>query len=156
MINSKYEYVFEKEKQRIISQNPANEKKYDCAGVYSISIGGNLTYIGKAKNMLKRITEHILEIKREKPMGHKYEIFKQAMNEDVKITFDVIYRAVSSDTDELEKEIGEKEGFFIRQYLPVLNYQIPKEENYKSFTVNKEANTITLDQIMEKEDYYGF
>ena len=44
----------------------------------------------------------------------------------------------------------------IRQYLPVLNYQIPKEENYKSFTVNKEANTITLDQIMEKEDYYGF
>lgn len=95
--------------------------------------------------MLKRITEHILEIKREKPMGHKYEIFKQAMNEDVKITFDVIYRAVSSDTDELEKEIGEKEGFFIRQYLPVLNYQIPKEENYKSFTVNKEANTITLD-----------
>ena len=31
----------------------------------------------------------------------------------------------------IEEEIGEKEGEFIRRYLPPLNYQIPKAENWR-------------------------
>ena len=86
-----------------------------------------------------------MEIGREIPKEHKYKILKEAKENDLRIKFDVLYYAKNWHWLYIIEEIGEKEGFFIRQYLPVLNYQIPKEENYKSFTVNKEANTITLD-----------
>ena len=62
-----YKYVFEKKKQGIISSGQDIEEKYNRAGVYSISIGNELVYIGKSENMLKRLTEHVMEIEREIP-----------------------------------------------------------------------------------------
>ena len=33
-------------------------------------------------------------------------------------------------------EIGEKEGEYIRMYHPILNTQIPKEDNWRNFDMN--------------------
>lgn len=38
-------------------------KKYECAGIYSISLDDELVYIGKSHNMLKRIAQHMVGIK---------------------------------------------------------------------------------------------
>ena len=43
----------------------------------------------------------------------------------------VMYAARSTTPAAIEEEIGEKEGEFIRRYLPPLNYQIPKAENWR-------------------------
>ena len=47
-------------------------------------------------------------------------------------------------------EIGEKEGWYIRQYLPMLNTQIPREDDWHRFTVNKSAEAVTLQDILEE------
>ncbi len=36
--------------------------KYDHAGIYSISLGNTLVYIGKSVNMLERIAAHYVGI----------------------------------------------------------------------------------------------
>ncbi len=45
-------------------------------------------------------------------------------------------------------DIGFTEGKYIRKYLPFLNVQIPKEEDYRKYTYNKRAKYITLDSIL--------
>ena len=146
MINN-YQKLFKMRKKQLLAHNPDMEKKYNCAGVYSISINEQLVYIGKAKNMLKRVIEHILCTEYNYPVENKYIVLKDANSNHHKIQFDVMYYATSTNPIEIEREIGEKEGELIRQYLPALNYQIPKKENYKSFSVNKKALTITLQDI---------
>ena len=147
-----YKYVFEKKKQGIISSGQGIEEKYNRAGVYSISIGNELVYIGKSENMLKRLTEHVMEIEREIPKEHKYKVLKEARENHLPIKFDVLYCADNSDHYKIIEEIGEKEGELIRENLPPLNYQIPKAENYKSFTVNQTAATISLEEILKQEN----
>ena len=39
--------------------------KYDCAGLYSISIGNKLVYIGKSVNIKNRLCNHLLNINEE-------------------------------------------------------------------------------------------
>ena len=41
--------------------------------------------------------------------------------------------------------IGEREGYYIRLLMPSLNCQIPTEENWRKYTVNKGALNISLD-----------
>lgn len=151
-MNSKYKYIFEKKKQWIVSQDANIEEKYDRAGVYSISIGDKLVYIGKSENMLKRITEHVMEIGRETPKEHKYKILKEAKENDLRIKFDVLYYAKNWHWLYIIEEIGEKEGELIRVNLPPLNFQIPREDDYKRFTINRSALTITLNELLEKEN----
>ena len=67
------------------------------------------------------------------------------------ISFDVLYCAERRGRPNQLLEIGEKEGEYIRQYNPILNTQIPKEENWRSYTVNRGALNISLDDIMEGE-----
>jgi hypothetical protein len=64
----------------------------------------------------------------------------------------VIYYAKGQTESAIVNEIGEKEGQFIRAQLPVLNYQIPKEEDWHKYTVNKTAATITLEEILLKQN----
>ena len=45
-------------------------------------------------------------------------------------------------------DIGFTEGKYIRKYLPFLNTQIPKEEDYRKYSYNKRAKYITLDSIL--------
>ena len=52
------------------------------------------------------------------------------------INFDVLYYAKAQNYTSIMAEIGEKEGEYIRQYKPILNTQIPKEDDWHKFDVN--------------------
>ena len=52
------------------------------------------------------------------------------------ITFDVLYYAKCRGKVDRMVEIGEKEGEYIRMYHPILNTQIPKEDNWRNFDTN--------------------
>lgn len=139
-------YLELKENQDIVS-------KYTGAGIYSITIGDKLVYIGKSKDMLGRLAQHIFYINNPQfHTSHKYRILHQAKEQNYEITFDKLYSAVGTSEKQIEDEIGNKEGELIREKLPYLNYQIPKVENYHTFFVNKQAKTITLQEIMGKSE----
>lgn len=48
-----------------------------------------------------------------------------------------MYYAKSRNYVDKLNEIGEKEGEYIRKYNPILNTQIPKEENWHTFNTQK-------------------
>lgn len=63
------------------------------------------------------------------------------------MNFDVLYYAKSRSKVDKMVEIGEKEGEFIRKYQPVLNTQIPKEDDWHQYdtqTVDAKAVLETL------------
>lgn len=133
-------------KQWLISQGI--DKKYNFAGCYSIKIGDKLVYIGKSANMLKRLAQHLYGVETARNQTkHLYHIMQEAHDKGIEITFDVLY-TTSATGNEMFDEIGNEEGVLIRKYLPPLCYQIPKEENYKCYTVNKRAKYITLNEIL--------
>lgn len=137
-------YNLTKQKDQELRQFPELIDKYDKPGIYSISINNKLVYIGKSKNILFRLAAHIVNTSYNK--GHKYQIFKQAIESNFPVSFGLLYEAKSDDIDE---ELGQKEGEYIRKYSPCLNTQIPKEENWHSFKICSRANKITLDQIIK-------
>lgn len=47
-------------------------------------------------------------------------------------------------------EIGEKEGSFIRTYRPLLNTQIPKEEDWRKWEVSKVDAKEVLKLLLEE------
>ena len=124
--------------------------KYDHAGIYCIKIDDKIVYIGKSHNMLKRVAQHYVAIKTQ--AKRKYRILAEAQRKGHSINFDVLYDAKQQWHDDITEEIGQKEGEYIRQYKPVLNTQIPKIENWRLFEINKTAKTITLSEIIRKED----
>ena len=126
-------------------------KKFQCAGVYIIFIDNKIAYIGKSKNILYRMAEHWASMTN--PIENKYKVLSEAASKNYKVRFDVLYQAKSQTIAEINEEIGEREGYFIRKYKPPLNYQIPTEENWQRFTTNKKAQSVTLDQIMKGEIY---
>lgn len=138
-------YILSLQKQEELRKNKYIVVKYDRPGIYSISINNILVYIGKSQNMLNRLASHIVNIDIEK--GHKYQIFRQAQERGIPIAFGVLYYANSQDTEE---ELGYQEGRYIREYLPFLNTQIPKEEDWHRWTTNWSANSISLDEILKR------
>jgi hypothetical protein len=64
------------------------------------------------------------------------------------IGFDVLYYAENSRWTDWLAEIGEKEGEYIRKYAPILNTQIPKEEDWHKFDVNTLDVKSILNQII--------
>lgn len=108
-------------------------EKYDHAGIYCIKIDDTIVYIGKSHNMLKRVSQHYAAI-----MGQtekKYRIFAEAQRKGHSINFDVLYHAAETYYPAVKEEIGKKEGEYIRQYKPVLNTQIPREDDWRKFDV---------------------
>ena len=108
-------------------------EKYDHAGIYCIKIDDTIVYIGKSHNMLKRVSQHYAAI-----MGQsekKYRIFAEAQRKGHSINFDVLYHAAETYYPAVKNEIGQKEGEYIRQYKPVLNTQIPREDEWRKFDV---------------------
>lgn len=62
------------------------------------------------------------------------------------INFDVLYYTKSQDKANRMVEIGEKEGEYIRMYHPILNTQIPHEDNWRSFDTNTiDAKSVLAD-----------
>lgn len=124
-------------------------KKFQCSGVYSITVNNKIVYIGKSNNILYRMAEHWCSMGN--PKENKYKVLAEANRRNYSVRFHVLYTAKSKTRAEIEEEIGEREGYFIRLYQPPLNTQIPKEENWRSYTVNRGALNISLDDIMEGE-----
>ena len=108
--------------------------KYEHAGIYCIKIDETVVYIGKSYNMLKRVAQHYAAI--QKPTEKEYRILAEAHRKRHAINFDVLYYAKAQDYTSIMAEIGEKEGEYIRQYKPILNTQIPKEDDWHKFDVN--------------------
>ena len=105
--------------------------KYRHAGIYCIKIDTDIVYIGKSANMLRRIAEHYVGIKT--GSEKKYRILAEARRRGHPITFDVLYYAKSKGIANRLAEIGEKEGEYIRHYMPLLNTQIPKAEDWNKY-----------------------
>lgn len=98
--------------------------------------------------MLHRVASHILEIESDRPQANKYKVLHEALKSGYRIQFDVMYYSTCLLEDEIFKDIGEREGEYIRAFKPVLNYQIPIKGDYKRFTVNKEAKSVRLRDIV--------
>lgn len=122
-------------------------QKFLNAGIYSISINNKIVYVGKSTNMLYRMAEHWVSMSN--PKENKYKVLAEAKRRRYNVKFNVLYSAKSQTKEEIEEEIGEREGYYIRLLMPSLNCQIPTEENWRKYTVNKGALNISLDQIME-------
>ena len=122
------------------------DRKFECAGVYSIWIDNHLAYIGKSENMLMRMAQHYVEIT--KQSEKKYQILHEARTRGHYVHFEVMYYAEESDKSTIEEEIGQKEGELIRKYLPPLNTWIPQAENWHKTIRNPTIDTASLEQII--------
>ena len=78
-------------------------------------------------------------------------ILREAREQGHKITPKVLYKAKSKSREWIDAEIGKKEGELIRKHMPPLNTQIPKEEDWRRYTINPAAQKITLEEILRKE-----
>ena len=85
--------------------------------------------------MLLRIAEHYVGIRQESEK--KYRILAELQRKGHTVCFDVLYYAQKTKKAEIEEEIGEKEGKYIRKYQPILNTQIPKEDDWHKFDNRK-------------------
>ena len=113
----------------ILYEDDTIRNKYNKAGVYSISVDGELLYIGKSKNMLMRLAQHIKGINKGKEK--KYQELKKLKKEGKTITFDVLYEG--DDFTRVEAEL-------IKKHNPPLNSVMPsgnqKERESKKVEVD--------------------
>ena len=109
--------------------------KYEFAGIYCIKVDDKIVYIGKSGNMLRRIAQHYVGIQRQ--TEKKYAVLAEARRRGHNINFDVLYYAQSNRYADKLAEIGQKEGEYIRKFAPILNTQIPKEDDWKNFEVRE-------------------
>lgn len=119
------------------------EDKYGYAGIYCIKIDDSIVYIGKSMDMLRRMAQHYVGIR--KGSEKKYRIMAEAKRKGHRVNFDVLYYAKSRSRVDKMVEIGEKEGEYIRQYQPILNTQIPKEEDWHQYG----TQTIDVKAVLE-------
>ena len=99
--------------------------------------------------MLERIAAHYVGIIT--GSERKYRIIWEAsQKKHCKIQFDVLYYAQSNTDDEIIEEIGQKEGELIRQYKPLLNTQIPKEEDWRKWTKKKVDSEAVLKLLLDE------
>ena len=120
--------------------------KYDHAGIYCIRLDNHIVYIGKSVNMLERVAQHYVGI--QYGNKEKYRIMAQIQSEGHVIGFDVLYNASSTARHDIDEEIGYMEGVFLRKYRPVLNTQIPKEEDWRKYDVKKIATEDELRRLL--------
>ena len=118
--------------------------KYEHPGIYCIKVEGQILYIGKSENMLKRVAEHYVGIR----IGSekKYRLLSEIQRNGHPIEFDVLYYAQKKRASAIREEIGSKEGEYIRQFRPVLNTQIPKEEDWRKW----DTNTVDAGEVIGK------
>lgn len=79
------------------------------------------------------------------PKENKYKVLAEAKRRKYNVRFNVLYSAKSKSKAEIEEEIGEREGYYIRLHQPPLNYQIPTAEDWRKFKTNRGALNISLD-----------
>ena len=122
--------------------------KYEHPGIYCIKLNDQIVYIGKSQNMLERIAAHYVGVKT--GSERKYRLLAEAQRKGYPIQFDVLYYAKETKRTDIIEEIGQKEGELIRQYRPILNTQIPKEENWRQWELNKVDDGEALELLLEE------
>ena len=122
--------------------------KYEHPGIYCIKLRDQIVYIGKSQNMLERIAAHYVGVKT--GSERKYRLLAEAQRKGYPVQFDVFYYAKETKRTDIIEEIGQKEGELIRQYRPILNTQIPKEENWRQWELNKVDAGEALEQLLEE------
>lgn len=121
--------------------------KYAAAGIYGIYIEDKLVYIGKSNYCLRRICEHMMGVdSKDEHKSNKYRVLDEAIKRGLSVRFDIL------DYESDESIRGYKEGCYIREWAPILNYQIPREDNWHRYYKNPIAITITLDELLEEEN----
>lgn len=112
---------FAQMEKEIVEEYKIPVEKYSGAGIYSIGIKDKIVYVGKSKDMLNRVCNHIQHIKDETE-GHKYELLHGIQNRGYTIQFNVLeYCEVNS--------LDEKEIYWINEIKPYLNTQFPHFDN---------------------------
>ena len=101
--------------------------------------------------MLHRLASHILEIEYHRPQAYKYKILHEALESGYRIQFDVMYYSTCLLEEDIIEDIGAEEGRLIREYRPVLNYQIPKVGDWRHYTINKAAKQVRLTDIVKEK-----
>lgn len=124
-------------------------EKYDHYGIYCIMVDKKIVYVGKSRNMLKRIAQHMYEIANNEKKN-MYCVLRELRESSHSIAFDVLETIEESgNQQEDDDKIGFAEARLIRHYLPCLNTQIPHMDNYRSYDTNRRAKTITAKEILD-------
>ena len=120
--------------------------KYEHPGIYCIKVDDRMVYVGKSVDMLERVAQHIVGVKQESE--RKYRILNEVQRKGHTINFDVLYYAQEKRYADIEEEIGQKEGEYIRKYRPLLNTQIPKAEDWRKYDVQIVDAREVLQQLL--------
>lgn len=136
------------ENVRAMFRRRGQSPKYEHPGIYCIKLNDQIVYIGKSQNMLERIAAHYVGVKT--GSERKYRLLAEAQRKGYPVQFDVLYYAKETKWLDIIEEIGQKEGELIRQYRPILNTQIPKEENWRQWDLNKVDAGEALEQLLEE------
>lgn len=137
------ENKYYKEVQQRYQELKKTKSYLDCSGIYCIKLKGQIIYIGKATNLLCRILSHQVNTELGLP-EHKYDIFRGIISKGYQLQFEVLAYVD-------QENLGVEEGKWIRKYVPILNYQIPKEDGIH-YTVNPIAKQATAQMVI---DYIG-
>lgn len=119
----------------------------DKSGIYCIKIDGVIIYIGKADNLLKRILSHQVNTELGLP-EHKYNVFRGIIQQGYTLCFEVLEYVPN------KKNLLIVEGKWIRKYMPIMNYQIPKEDGIH-YTVNPIAKKASAEMVIEHVKQYN-
>lgn len=119
----------------------------DKSGIYCIKIDGVIIYIGKADNLLKRILSHQVNTELGLP-EHKYNVFRGIIQKGYTLCFEVLEYVPN------KKNLLIVEGKWIRKYMPIMNYQIPKEDGIH-YTVNPIAKKVSAEMVIEHVKQYN-
>ena len=122
-------------------------EKYEHPGIYCIKLDETIVYIGKSKNMLKRVAQHYVGCKSQKEK--KYQILAETVRKGHTVQFDVLYYARETQYWRLKEEIGTKEGYYIRKYMPALNTQIPHKDDWRKFDMHTIDAVEVLDKLLK-------
>lgn len=116
----------------------------DKPGIYCVKLQGQIIYIGLARNLLYRVMAHQVNTELDLP-EHKYDVFRGIIQQGYTLSFEVLEYVPNI------KDLKVVEGKWIRKYVPIMNYQIPKEDGIH-YTVNPIAKQATAQTVI---DYIG-
>ena len=119
----------------------------DKSGIYCIKIDGVIIYIGKADNLLKRILSHQVNTELGLP-EHKYNVFRGIIQQGYTLCFEVLEYVPN------KKNLLIVEGKWIRKYMPIMNYQIPKKDGIH-YTVNPIAKKASAEMVIDHIKQYN-
>lgn len=121
--------------------NAGLKQKYEHYGVYCIKVDGIVVYIGKSRNMLRRVAEHMVDISY-RTNKNMYNVLRQ-LQLTHHLSFDVMQRTKQGD----DNEMGFAEAHLIHRYQPCLNIQYPDLLDYHKYRCVGQGKKITAEQV---------